>query len=90
MRKHETIRTKKFAFLIVTLWNCSGPYFLVFGPDTGKYEAEKKSVFGHFLRSVVHALCVSSLYFICTKSIPFKPLNFKVCRLHGRKVSLFS
>ena len=31
MRKHETITTKKFAFLIVTMWTESYPYFAVFG-----------------------------------------------------------
>ena len=29
----------------------SGPYFPVFSPNTGKYEPEKNSVFGHFSRS---------------------------------------
>ena len=29
----------------------SGPYFLVFSLNTGKYGPEKNSVFGHFSRS---------------------------------------
>ena len=31
MPKHETISTKKFVVLIVTLWSFFGPYFPVFG-----------------------------------------------------------
>ena len=30
MHKHETISTKKFAFLIVTLWIGESPYFGIF------------------------------------------------------------
>ena len=30
MRKHETISTKKFVFLIVTLWIRENPYFIIF------------------------------------------------------------
>ena len=37
MRKHETISTKKFAFLIVTLWVISGLYFPAFGLNIERY-----------------------------------------------------
>ena len=41
VRKHETIGTKNFAFLIVTLLSFFGQYFPVFRPNTGKCRPEK-------------------------------------------------